>query len=188
MKNIKYLYRETWGSFNNHSGSILLLSSPFTNIDLHVNILCMIFVHVWEEVLEDHLLNPRYQNVSELRPHHNGDICTRKMTSSSYMGYDVNLFGIFGYLGGPDNACGRTAIIGLGLSLHASDISCVLIYMSNMGSNLIRTLLIKILNMKNMVFCCIFGAMRGVLTLNPGVPRCPQMQTSYHIGDICTSR
>ena len=45
----------------------------------------ILFVHVWE-VLEDHFLNPRYQSVSELRPHHNGDICTtRKMTSSSYM-------------------------------------------------------------------------------------------------------
>ena len=45
----------------------------------------MIFVHVWE-VLQDHLLNPRYRSVNELRPHHNGDICTtRKMTSSSYI-------------------------------------------------------------------------------------------------------
>ena len=43
------------------------------------------------------------------------------------------------------------------------------------GSNLIRTL-----NMKNMVFCLIFLALRGVLTLNPGVPRCPQMQTSSY--------
>ena len=59
----------------------------------------MIFGHVWE-VLEDRLLNPRYQRVSELRPHHNGDICTtRKMTSSSYMGHDVKTMNIFGYLG-----------------------------------------------------------------------------------------
>ena len=65
----------------------------------------MIFVHVWD-VLEDHLLNPRYQSVSELRPHHNEDICTtRKMTSSS-MGHDVNKMNIFGYLGDPGNAWG----------------------------------------------------------------------------------
>ena len=49
----------------------------------------------------DHLLNPRYQSVSELRPRHNGDICTtRKMTSSSYMGHDVNKINNFGYWGG----------------------------------------------------------------------------------------
>ena len=103
-----YIYIcETWGPFNNHSGSILLLSSPFTNIYIHYNkIQSMIFVHVWE-VLEDHLLNQRYQSVSELRPHHNGDICTTgKMTSSLYMGHDVNKNNIFGYLGGPGNARG----------------------------------------------------------------------------------
>ena len=31
-----YLYLWDLGPFNNHSGSILLLSSPFTNINLHV--------------------------------------------------------------------------------------------------------------------------------------------------------
>ena len=91
----------------------------------------MIFVHVWE-VLEDHLLNPRYQSVSELRPHHNGDICTRKATSYSYMGHDVNKNKKIGYWGGPGNAWGRTSILGLGQSLRASNISCMFIYMSNM--------------------------------------------------------
>ena len=34
----KYIYIcGTWGPFYNHSGSILLLSSPFTNINIHVN-------------------------------------------------------------------------------------------------------------------------------------------------------
>ena len=131
----KYIYIYicgTWGPFNNHNGSILLLSSPFTNINLHVKIQSIIFVHVWE-VLEDHFLNPRYQSVSELRPHHNGDICTtRKITSSSYMGHDVKNNNNFGYLGGPGNAWRRTSIIGLGLSLCTSIISFKLIYMSNM--------------------------------------------------------
>ena len=70
-------------------------------------------------------------SVSELRPHHNGDICaTRKMTSSSYMGHNVKKRKK--NLGGPGNAWGRTSIIGLGLSLCASIISFMLIYMSNM--------------------------------------------------------
>ena len=123
----------TWGPFNNHSGSILLISSPFTNINLHITNPPK--YDLWE-VLEDHLLNTRYQSVSELRqwrPHHNGDICTtRKMTSSSCMGHDVFFFNNLGYLGGPGNAWGRTSIIGLGLSLCASIISFMIIYMSNM--------------------------------------------------------
>ena len=72
------------------------------------------------------------------------------------MGHDVNLFNNLGYLGGPGNAWGRTSIIGLGPSLCASIISFMIIY--KYGSNLIRTLLIKILNIKNMVFCLIFCA------------------------------
>ena len=79
----------TWGPFNNHSGSILLLRSPFTNINLHVKNPKYDFCSCLGGP-GDHLLNPRYLSVSELRPHHNGDIfTTRKMTSSSYMGHDV---------------------------------------------------------------------------------------------------
>ena len=103
----------TWGPFNNHSGSILLLRSPFTNINLHVKNPKYDFCSC--------LLNPRYQSVSELRPHHNGDVCTtRKMTSSLYMGHDVKNMKQNLYLGGPDNAWGRTSIIRLGLSLCVS--------------------------------------------------------------------
>ena len=89
----------TWGPFNNHSGSILLLGSPFTNINLHVT------------------NPPKYDfcsclgGVSELRqwrPPHNGDICTtRKMTSSSYMGHVVKQFNNLGYLGGPWQCLGE---------------------------------------------------------------------------------
>ena len=149
---------QTCGPFNNHSGSHLASQ----------------FVHVWE-VLEDHLLNSGYQSASELRPHHNGDICiTRKMTSASYMGHDVKKKNIFGYLGSLwEDFNNRIGPISVRI-YHLIYVNLHVKY----GRNLIRTVLIKILNMKNMVFCCIFGAVRGVLTLNPGVPRCPQMQTS----------
>ena len=76
-------------------------SALLSPISIYVyKIQSMLFVHVWE-VLGDHLLNPSYQSVSELRPHHNGAICTtRKITSSSYMGHDVIQMNNFGYLGG----------------------------------------------------------------------------------------
>ena len=107
-KNIYIYICGTWGPFNNYSGSISIYM---------LKIQSMIFVHVWE-ILDDHLLNPRYQSVSELRPPHNGDLgTTRKMTSSSYMGHDVKKIT---YLGAPGNAWGRTSIIGLGLSLCVS--------------------------------------------------------------------
>ena len=66
------------------------ISALLSPISIYMSkIQSIIFVHVWE-VLGDHLLNPRFQSVSELRPHHHGDICTtRKITSSSYMGHDV---------------------------------------------------------------------------------------------------
>ena len=173
------------GPFNNHSGSILLLSSPFTNINLHVKIV----IHVWE-VLDDHLLNPRYQSVSELRPHHNGDTCTtRKMTSYSYMGHDVKKnnvqFWIFG---------GLWQCLGKNFNNRIGPISVRiyhLIYVNlrvKYGSNLIRTLLIKILNMKNMVFSRIFEAIRGSLRIQgyQDTHKC----RPHHIGDIilCTTR
>ena len=91
---VKYMYIYiyicgTWGPFNNHSGSILLLRSPFTNINRHVKNPKYEFCSCLGG-LEDHLLNPRYQSVSEVSPHHNGDICTTgKMTSSSYIGHEV---------------------------------------------------------------------------------------------------
>ena len=126
----------------------------------------MIFVHVWE-VLEDHLLNPRYQSVSELRPHHNGDICTtRKMISSSYMGHDVKTMNNFGYLGAPWQCLGEDVNNRIGpISVriyHLNELIYVNLHVKY-GSNLIRTLLIKILNMKNRVFCRICWALRGSL-------------------------
>ena len=51
------------------------------------------------------------------------------------------------------------------------------------GSNLIRTLLINPKYEKHGILSY-FWALRGVLTLNPGVPRC----RPHHIGDICTTR
>ena len=95
---VKYIYIYicgTWGPFNNHSGPYCF-SALLSPISIYMQ--KKSFVRVWE-VLEDHLLNPRYQSVSELRPHHNGDICTsRKMTSSSYLGHDEIFlhFWIFG--------------------------------------------------------------------------------------------
>ena len=112
----------TWGPFNNHNGSILLLRSPFTNNNPHVKNPKYDFCSCLGGP-GDHLLNPRYQSVSELRPHHNGDICTtRKLFSSVYMGHDVNVKKMKQhlYLGGPGNAWGRTSIIRLGISLCAS--------------------------------------------------------------------
>ena len=152
----KYIYIcGTWGPFYDHSGSILLLSSPFTNINLHVNNpkydFCSCLGGPGGPFAESKV--PKCQRIK--RPHHNGDICTtRKMTSSSYMGHDVKTMNNFGYWGGGGGwQClggGGTSIIGLGLHVKY-------------GSNLIRTLLIKILNMKNMVFCRIFWAVRGSL-------------------------
>ena len=97
--------------------------------------------------------------------------------------------------GGPGNACGRTSIIRLCLSLCASIISFMLIYMSKQsvriyhliyvnlhGSNLIRTLLINPKYEKHGILSYFLGPERGggFITLNPGVPRCPQMQTSSY--------
>ena len=93
MKNI-YIYLYLWdlGPFNNHSGSISIYMLIIQR---------MIFVHVWE-VLDDHLPNQRYQSVSELRPHHYGDIgTTRTITSSSYMGHDVKQIITFLDIWGP---------------------------------------------------------------------------------------
>ena len=141
----KYIYIYicgTWGPFYNHSGSILLLSSPFTNINLHVN-------------------NPKYDFCSCLGgpggPFAESEVpkCQRIKTSSQWRHMynkendqlfiygprceNNEQFWIFGGGGGAGNAWGRTSIIGLGLHVKY-------------GSNLIRTLLIKILNIKNMIF------------------------------------
>ena len=112
VKNI-YIYISicgTWGPFNNHSGSILLLSSPFTNINLHVTNPPKYEFCSCLGGPGGPFADTRYQSVSELRQwrsHHNGDICTtRKMTSSSYMGHDVKKNNNLEYLGGPGNAWG----------------------------------------------------------------------------------
>ena len=111
---------------------IIVLSSPFTNINLHVQ-------------------NPKYHYCSCLGdpggPFAESKVpkCQRIKTSSQWRhmynkendqlftyGPRCDFFYIFGYLGGPGNAWGRTSIIGLGLSLCASIISFMFIYMSNM--------------------------------------------------------
>ena len=117
----------TWGSFNNHSGPILLLSSPFTNI------------------------NPKYDFCSCLGgpggPFAESKVpkCQRIKTSSQWRNmYDEenDQFFIYGLrcekkkiiFGGPWQCLGRTSMIGLGLSLCASIISFTLIYISNMDA------------------------------------------------------
>ena len=146
----KYIYIYicgTWGPFNNHSGPILLLSSPFTNVNLHVKMYdfcCSCLGGPRGPFAESKV--PKYQRIK-----------TSSQWRHMYNKENDQLFiyrsrcatmNNFGYLGDPGNAGGRTSIIGLGLSLCASIISFMFIYMSNM-----EALLIKILNMKNMVFC-----------------------------------
>ena len=105
MKNI-YIYLYLWGlgSFNNHSGPILLLSSPFTNINIHVT-------------------NPKYDFCSCLGgpggPFAESKVpkCQLIKTSSQWRNmYDKENYQLFiygprcekmilfwGYLGGPDH-------------------------------------------------------------------------------------
>ena len=75
----------TWGPFNNHSGSILLLSSPFTNINLHVKkSICLCLGGPGGPFAESKV--PKCQRIKTMETY--GDICTsRKMTSSSYLGH-----------------------------------------------------------------------------------------------------
>ena len=113
--------------------SILLLSSPFTNIQSTCK------------------KNPKYNFCSCLGgpggPFAASKVpkCQRIKTSSQWrhMYHKENdqlfIYGTrcekmnnFGYFGGPGNTWGRTSIIWLGLSLCASIISFMLIYMSTM--------------------------------------------------------
>ena len=97
-------------------------------------------------------------------------------------GHDVDKMNIFLILGGggAGNAWGEDFNNRIGsISVRIYHLIYVNLHVKY-GSNLIRTLLIKFLNMKNMGFCRIFWALRRVLTLNPGAPRCSQMQTSSY--------
>ena len=83
---------------------------------------------------------------------------------------------IFGYLR-PKWGGGGASISILGPSWFTYTLSFILNYMSNTVSNLIRTISVKIKNMKKIKIkeSC------WVLTSNPGVPgepKCQQMQTS----------
>ena len=89
----------TWGIFNNHSGSILLLSSPFTIFNIHVNNPKYDFCSCLGVLAESKV--PKCQRIKTSSQWRH--ITTRKMTSSSYMGHDVKEINI-GYLGGPGNA------------------------------------------------------------------------------------
>ena len=85
------------------------------------------------------------------------------MTSSSYMGHDVKTMNNFGYLGGPWQCLGEDFNNRIRpISVHIYHLIYVNLHVKY-GSNLIRTLLIKILNMKNMVFCRMCWALRGSL-------------------------
>ena len=147
-----------WGPFNNHTGSILLLSPPFTNINLHVKKydFCSCLGSPGGPVAESKV--PK---------------CQRIKTSSQWrhMHYKENdqLF-IYGprceknqkklIFGGPWQCLGEDFNNRIGpISVRIYHLIYVNLHIKY-GNNLI------------------FWALRGVLTLNPGVPKCPQMQTS----------
>ena len=65
------------------------------------------------------------------------------------------------------------------ISVHIYHLIYVNLHVKH-GSNLIRTLLINPKYEKHGILSYFLGPEGGVLTLNPGVPRCPQMQTSSY--------
>ena len=121
----------------------------------------MIFVHVWE-VLErpfaEHKV-PKCQRIKTMETSSQWRHMYNKENDQLFIyGPRCDFFNNLGYLGGPGNAWGED------FNNRIGPISVRIYYFiyDNLhvryGSNLIRTLLIKILNMKNMVFCLIFCA------------------------------
>ena len=106
------------GGFNNQTGPILVHIYPLFNNNLHIqfrsNLIRTFWVKIqilkkyiiWGHVGPLHKIQgyQGHQNVSKCRPHHSGDICTRRgnnlKTSFSFMGQNVkNMFNKFIFWG-----------------------------------------------------------------------------------------